>query len=163
MPQPVQLFPAKVRAYSDVFGSREKVAYFIGRPDSTYLKCYGLSERETIELLTNLPEELLEVVKKHYHLIPDPNHAPSLMDKETKETAVEAETVEEFIEAHEKAEEVDLHEFSRNELRELAKELGVKGYADMKKDDLVQAIEEAMKQLDQQAAQEQAEAAEGEE
>lgn len=140
MKQPVQLFPTALGSYSDVYASREKTAYRVGRPDGSPMSCYNLSEREAKELLENLPEELLEHVKEHFGLVeggfPDKeepssvNEAKELIEEVKKESEVVAELED----------GLPLEEMTRDKLRDLCKQLDITGVSKYTKDELVEAI-----------------------
>lgn len=116
MIHPVQIFKTSIPCYSDVYASRERAKYRIGRPDGSPMSCYNLSEKETITILTNLPPELVEVVKQHY--------------KTSEDQTV---TVDEGL---------ALEEMSRDNLRQLCKDLDIKSYGKMTKEEMIAAIEE---------------------
>lgn len=44
-------------------------AYCIGRPDGARMALYNVTQQQAEEIVTNLPEELLELVKSHYNLV----------------------------------------------------------------------------------------------
>ena len=137
MKQPVQLFPTKLGSYSDVYASREKTAYRVGRPDGSPMSCYNLSEREAKELLENLPEELLDHVKEHFGLV----------EGESGELVPETEATELIEEVKEETEALEsledgkpLEEMTGDELRDLCKQLGLTGYSRMKNDEMVELL-----------------------
>lgn len=146
MKQPVQLFPTTLGSYSDVYASREKTAYRVGRPDGSPMTCFNLSEREAKEMLSHLPEELLQHVKDHYDLVPsavlkelEEELADGMMSKNQYEDIVDTDVTDESI-VSELEEGVPLEEMTRDQLRDVCKTLEITGYSKLSKDELIAAI-----------------------
>lgn len=127
MKQPTQIFKSTVHAYSDVYGSRQKAEYAIGRPDGARASCFNLSENEVKEILDNLPEEF--EIKA-----PEKDNETS---KDVNETTIDSGQLNEFMNQEE---EKNLEDMSVPELRKEAKSIGISGYSDMRRDELVKAI-----------------------
>lgn len=131
MIQPTKMFEKGTRAYSQVYGSRELAKYFIGRPDGAIALLFPVSEKEAHEIVTNLPDELLELVKEHYGLVPAAVKADSIEEAAQEE---EAEPLLVDVDG------IDIDELDVTQLKDLAKQLDIKGYSKMTKDKLILAI-----------------------
>jgi hypothetical protein len=158
MKQPTQIFPTSMRTYSDVYASRASAAYMIGRPDGAMGKRYAVSKDEALEIVTNLPEELLEAVKEHYSLIPsgvtaylakaaEPVTAEAILQKVEEELQDGTLGLKQFeaikAEYEDPAEEegIDLGSMNIKQLRKVASDLGITGYTKYDKDTLKEKIE----------------------
>jgi len=122
---------------SDVFNSSGVAKYQIGLEDGSPIKKYNITEKEAHEILTNLPEELLEFVKAHYNLadVTITQHIP----------IVNVPTVEDVIVIPvglDDGETLDLEPMTVEDLRSLARQLDIKGYSRMNKAELHEAINE---------------------
>lgn len=172
MKQPVQIFPTQTHSYSDVYASREKTKYRIGRPDGSPMMCFNISEKEAVTILTSLPNELLEIVKDHYGLEEPKPFDPSSLSNElleyikehygltegshfgvgevdraipieneedTKHPEYPPETEEDTTTPVEEG--ISLEEMTRDQLRDLCKQLEIKGYGKWSKEEMIKAIE----------------------
>lgn len=135
MRKPVQIFPTQTHSYSDVYASRQKTKYRIGRPDGSPMMCYNISEAEAKTILTSLPDELLEVVKEHYNLVPahqtfyGVGEVEQMIPKTEEDMTVPVE------------EDISLDEMTRDQLRDICKQLEIKGYGKWSKEEMIEAIE----------------------
>lgn len=113
----------------------------LGRPDWTVSKCTALSERETVEALTNLPDDLLELVKSHYGLS-GAAETPVIqtVDESTNHKVLLTDDVNLNDEDEKTVEKSDLKKLSVKELKENAKLLEIKGYSKLNEDELIEAI-----------------------
>jgi hypothetical protein len=137
MIQPVQIFPTSMNTYSTF--CRERASYFIGRPDWAMAQRTNISEREALEIVKNLPEELLEVVKEHYKLVPMEVVAESIVETFEKPVLIHDNGE---IELTEEEETIDLDKMNITQLRKLASELEIKSYTKYDKEELKAKIEE---------------------
>ena len=115
MKKPVQIYRTNTHCYSDVYASREKAIYRIGRPDGSPMSCYNISLNEAKSILANLPSELVDYVKEYYGI-------------EGKATDPEEK-------------DVPLEDMSRSDLRQLCKDLEITGYGKWSKEEMIAAIE----------------------
>lgn len=154
MKKPVQIFRTNMRTYSHAgFGNREIASFFIGRPDGPTSNLYAVSEREAHELVTNLPDELLELIKTHYGLYesviePDKEVAAQILVKVEEELqdgtlgAKQFEAIKEEVLTPSDEDEVDIYDMNITQLRQVASQLEIKGYTKYSKDELLKKIEE---------------------
>lgn len=125
--------------------------------------------------MTNLPDELLELVKEHYNLVgatenvaapggglkeitgisPAAVNPESFVDPaddwlEPTPVKVDADPVQDGMEIVPESVEAidDLNELTVDELTDLAKELKLKGYSKLTKPDLINLIEDELKKID---------------
>jgi glycine cleavage system protein P-like pyridoxal-binding family len=142
--KPVQIFEKSVHAYSQVYSSRERAKYFIGRPDGAIGLLFAVSEREMNEIMTNLPEELLEAAKKHYGLVSISDVSKSIEETFETENVLVHPSGEVAIELTEQEdlEEVDIYKMNIKQLRQVASQLEIKGYTKYDKEELLKKIEE---------------------
>lgn len=141
-----------IPSYSDVFASRERTAYRVGRPDGSLMKVFNIGESEAYTICTNLPEELLEIIKDHYGLIEldkaNVKMTPEQLEAEDKELAkvtapeVSSEVSDALTEAVDEG--MDIESLTRDELRGLARQLEIKNYSKMTVDQLKSAIDEVV-------------------
>lgn len=155
MKKPVQIFKSTVHAYSDVYASKERASYTIGRPDGARAACFNISEREAHEILANLPEELkpegadldhltdeqLDSIKLKYGLVSaeavEEEVSDGAMGPKQFEKLKEDETGEDIPGIPDKPYE----DMGVRELREVMKVLDVEGRTNItKKDDILKAI-----------------------
>lgn len=135
--QPTSIFPIKTHAYSDVYASRTRAIYSVGRPDGALARNFNLSKDEAEQIVTNLPEELLEVVKEHYGLVEG--------EKEP-ETEQEVEEVEE-VKEDESVPSKTIEEMTARELKDLARQLEIP-YSNKSKDEMVESINKFLDESD---------------
>lgn len=140
-------------SYSDVYASRDRTAYRIGKPDGSPMKMYNVSESEAISIVTHLPEELLEAVKKHYNLVEaapgagvnttseadHAGHTDELTDDELISLLSDKSVSEDKEDFN-----VEINDMDVPQLRELAKQLEIRGYSKMTKDVLIAAINDVV-------------------
>lgn len=168
MRKPVQIFPTQTHSYSDVYASRQKTKYRIGRPDGSPMMCYNISEEEAKTILTSLPPELLEVVKKHYHLFAEgevfkPENLSETFIEAIKEhynlvpvhqTFYGTGEVDQMIPKTEEdtnvpvEEDIALEEMTRDQLRDICKQLEIKSYGKWSKEEMINAIEKTALESD---------------
>lgn len=140
----------KHHSYSDVFGSREIAKYRIGRPDGSPMKLFNVSEAEAISIVTNLPDELLEVVKQHYGLVEAAatdvveNLINELPDETPETPIVDGVYVDDEGDLN-----VNLEEMTVKDLKSLCKQLGITGYSDLNKEELIAAINQEVDDSDE--------------
>lgn len=150
-----------IPSYSDVFASRERTAYRVGRPDGSLMKVFNIGESEAYTICTNLPEDLLEIIKEHYGLVTideaNAKMSPEQLEAEDRELAEVVPAPElpptEPIEVadalpdaviEEVVEGMDIESLTRGELRGLARQLEIKNYSKMTVAELKSAIEEVV-------------------
>lgn len=152
MKKPVQIYRTNMRVYSHAgFGNREIASFYIGRPDGPTSNLYAISEREAHELITNLPDELLEVIKNHYGLgkaiDSDKEYASQVLEKVEEELkdgvlgTKQYESIKEEVLTPLDDEEVDVYSMNITQLRQVASELEIKGYTKYNKEELLKKIE----------------------
>lgn len=142
MKQPTQIFPIKIHAYSGL--SREKAVYSVGRPDWAKMQNLSISANEAREIMTNLPPELLEIVKDHYGLVKLTDNV--LRDNTITTDDISSLTSEDQVVTVEEG--IALEEMTRDELRQLCKQLEITGYSSWSKEKLIEAIEKVALESD---------------
>lgn len=139
MKKPTQIFPTGMHLMSDVYGSRSKAAYVVGRPDGPLSNIFALSKEEAIEIVQNLPEEL-----KQYCSAPvEEVNEVEIAEHFEEVSPVLVEDVD--LEGYEKvAEEMAVSKYQAltvKALKELAKERGLTGYSKLNEAELIELHE----------------------
>lgn len=106
---------------------------------------FNVSEQEAREIFTNLPEELLEIVKSHYGLgaaetptVQTVDEKPS--DEGTAHEIVLVDDIQLNDDEEKTVEKSDLKKLTVKELKDYAKLLEIKGYSKLNEHELIEAV-----------------------
>lgn len=139
MKKPVQIFPTQMNTYSAF--CRERAAYFIGRPDWAMANRIAVSEREAVEIVQNLPEALLNVIKEHYGLVEVEKVAESIVEN-VKEVESIVIAPDGEVSINDTDDDMDIEKMNLTQLRQLAKQLDIPSYSRLNTTDLRKKINE---------------------